>query len=180
MSESCSSTETKKNKSFAIPLVSVHCGESEQDESVEAIPCPVCGTKGAYVKIITVRHLVEKELIENASQSDYRICMDKKCNVAYYSEDLSIIFEKNDLKVPLWFKEDASPRYACYCSRITEEDVFRAVKEQKLTEINAIRQYYDPEGKCHCNVKNPTGKCCTNAFNEFIIKALGRLDKIEE
>jgi bacterioferritin-associated ferredoxin len=154
-------------------------GENDQDRSNGIILCPVCQKEGNLVKNVTVRHLVKKELAGKAGQCDYRICMNEKCDVAYYSEDLSIIFEKEDLKVPLWYKEDASPRYACYCSRITEEDVIRAVREQKITEMNAIRKYYDPEAKCQCNVKNPTGKCCTNAFNSFIKKALAGGSKKE-
>lgn len=143
---------------MAIPLVSDYTGGDEQDSSEEAILCPACRTEGKHVKNITVRHLVKKELIEKAGQCDYRICMNEKCGVAYYDEGLSIIFEKKDLRVPLWYKEDASPRYACYCSRITDMD--------------AIRKHYDPEAKCHCNVKNPTGKCCTDVFKSFIRKTL--------
>ncbi|MDW7733033.1 MAG: (2Fe-2S)-binding protein [Methanolobus sp.] len=172
MSNNCCSPKIKKSGLIDIPLVSVHSSESEQDNSTEAILCPVCRQAGIRVRNVTVRHLVKKELIERAGQSDYRICMNEKCDVAYYNENLSIIFEKKDLKVPLWFKLDADPRYACYCSRITEEDVIKAVREQELTDMAAIRKFYDPEGKCQCNVKNPTGRCCTDAFNEFIRKAL--------
>jgi len=159
-------------------MVCDHSGRNEQDMSNELILCPACQNEGDHVRNVTVRHLVKKELIARTGQCDYRICMNQKCDVAYYSEDLSVVFGKEDLKVPLWYKEDASPRYACYCSRITEEDVIRAVREQNLTEMNTIRKHYGPEAKCQCNVKNPTGKCCTNTFKEFIKKALaGRSNK---
>lgn len=172
VSDSCCCPEAGKSAPMIIPMVCDRSGGNEYDRSEEVILCPACKKEGDHVKNVTVRHLVKKELIAKAGQCDYRICMNEKCDVAYYSEDLSIIFEKKDLKVPLWYKEDASPRYACYCSRITEEDVIRAVREQKLTEMNAIRKHYDPEAKCQCNVKNPTGKCCTNAFKEFVRSAL--------
>lgn len=169
--------ETKKKEVIDIPLLGVHSIESGQDGSAAVILCPLCRAEGNRVKNITVRHLVKKELTAKVGHCDYFICMNEKCGAAYYSGDLSIIFEKKDIKVPLWYKEDAYPRYACYCSRITEEDVVRAVSEQELTDMAAIRKFYDPQGKCQCNLKNPMGRCCTDAFNEFIKKAVGRLNK---
>ncbi|WP_256622358.1 (2Fe-2S)-binding protein [Methanolobus chelungpuianus] len=156
-----------------IPLTPDCCGGVGQDTSRESAPCPLCRKKGRHVENTTVRHLLRKEMEEKAGQEDYYLCMDEKCDIAYYNDRTGTTFRKKDIIVPLWFKEDADPRYACYCSRITQEEVIRAVREQKITDMNAIRKYYDPEAASQCKIKNPAGRCCSPVFGETIKKAKG-------
>lgn len=135
------------------------------------VACPTCKEIGIPVKNVTVRHIVKKEQMERVGKGDYHLCMDPECDVAYYDEK-GTLFDKRDIKVPLWFKKDASPKYACYCSRITENDVIKAVLEHGMQDMKTIRKFYDENGKCQCKVKNPTGNCCTKAFNEAISKGI--------
>jgi bacterioferritin-associated ferredoxin len=153
-----------------IPLTPNCCSGEVQNTSTASAPCPLCKTKGRWVENTTVRHLLRREMEEKAGQEDYYLCMNEKCDIAYYNDKTRIIFWKTDITVPLWFKEDADPRYACYCSKITQEDVIQAVREQKITDMNALRKYYDPGAKSQCKIKNPTGKCCSPVFNEIIKK----------
>jgi hypothetical protein len=44
-------------------------------------------------------------------------------SVVYYSVDSEKKFLKDHVRVPIWFKKDANPKYACYCSKVTEEQV---------------------------------------------------------
>lgn len=39
---------------------------------------------------------------------------------------------KQQLKVPIWFNKDANPKYACYCSEVTEEQVINTVVKDGL------------------------------------------------
>jgi hypothetical protein len=119
-----------------IPLTPNCCSGEVQDISTASAPCPLCKTKGRYVENITVRHLLRKEMEEKAGQEDYYLCMNARCDIACYNDKTCTAFQKKDIIVPLWFKDDANPRYACYCSKITEEDVARAVKEQKITDMS--------------------------------------------
>jgi bacterioferritin-associated ferredoxin len=144
-----------------------------QSASTAGTLCPLCKKEGRYVENITVRHLLREEMEEKAGQEDYYLCMNERCDVAYYNDRIGTIFEKKDIDVPLWFKDDAHPRYACYCSSITDEDVIRAVKEHKITDMLAIRNFYDPGAKSECKIKNPTGKCCSAVFKEIIKKSMG-------
>ncbi|WP_319508691.1 (2Fe-2S)-binding protein [uncultured Methanolobus sp.] len=135
------------------------------------ILCPVCKKAGMPVKNVTVRHIVKKEQMERVGKGDYHLCMDPECDVAYYDEN-GTIFDKDNIRVPLWFKKDVNPKYACYCSRITENDVIKAVMEQGMQDIGTIREFYDKGAKCQCKVRNPTGNCCSKVFNAAIRKGL--------
>lgn len=155
-----------------IPLSLSRCGKGQNTSPAGAL-CSLCRKEGMHIENITVRHLLRKEMEDKAGQEDYWLCMNERCAAVYYNDKTGTIFEKDDIDVPVWFKDDADPRYACYCSRITDEDVTRAVKEQRITDMTAIRKFYDPDAKSQCKIKNPTGRCCSPVFKEIIKKAMG-------
>jgi hypothetical protein len=92
-----------------------------------ALTCPRCGGVGRAVKAQTVRSLVHASLAAGIGEREYYLCMDDSCEIAYYSAGPEKPFVTEDLKIPLWYKNGASPVYACYCSKVTEEDVRQAV-----------------------------------------------------
>ncbi|KGK99712.1 hypothetical protein LI82_00360 [Methanococcoides methylutens] len=131
--------------------------------------CPVCCTIGQPVENVTVRHLVKKELMLSVDDNSYWLCLDEDCDVAYYTETKAM-FRKDDLKVPLWFKRDADPKYACYCNEITEEQVIETVVNTGIDSMKDIINAIKSKANAQCRVRNPAGKCCTKAFNEAIEK----------
>jgi bacterioferritin-associated ferredoxin len=133
------------------------------------ILCPKCKHPGDAVENITVRHIVKMEFIKKLELSDYYLCTDEKCEVAYYTKNHEY-FKQTEIKVPLWYKKNAEPKYACYCSKITENDVEKAITEHYIKTIMDIRQLYDPDAKCQCKIKNPSGKCCHAVFQKIINK----------
>ncbi len=96
--------------------------------------------------------------------------MSPDCNVSYYNSEK--VFDKSALKKPLWYKKDANPKYACYCRKITQEEVTKAVIEKGLTQAGPIMISLRGNVKSNCKINNPTGHCCHPAFNEMIDKAL--------
>ena len=87
------------------------CGGKEKFQKIENDnTCPVCKTSGVKVKSITVRHLVDNTLTELGGDTDYYICMNEKCDVVYYNPESGVKFDKQQVKVPIWFKKDASNR----------------------------------------------------------------------
>jgi len=54
--------------------------------------------------------------------------MNPNCDIVYYCRIPEISFVKNQIRVPVWFKLDADPKYACYCSQVTEQQVLDAVR----------------------------------------------------
>src|SRR5674536_52784 len=89
--------------------------------------CLLCEKQGTLVKNITVKHMVLDELREQVGDNDYYLCMNEKCDITYYNTESNMKFNKQQAKLPIWFKRDANPKYACYCSKITEEQVINAV-----------------------------------------------------
>ncbi|PAB56725.1 hypothetical protein CCE28_20465 [Anaeromicrobium sediminis] len=105
------------------------------------------------------RHISEKE---------YFLCKDSKCDVVYYSGN--VVIEKDKIKVPVAFKEDANPKYICYCSEITEEKVIRVVREHGARTIVEVNKIAGTMGKCNCEIENPSGKCCGSEILKIIEK----------
>ena len=98
--------------------------------------CPTCNKTGQKVANETVKHILKTKHTSKIGEKDYYLCMNPDCDVAYYNSEL--VFDKSALKKPLWYKKDANPKYACYCRKITEEEVTKAVRETGLTEAGPI------------------------------------------
>ena len=134
--------------------------------------CPVCKKQGALVKNITVKHMVLDELTEQVSDSDYYLCMSEQCEIAYYNTESNIRFNKQQVKVPIWFKKDANPKYACYCSKVTEEEVINAVIKDGATNMREVLKITGAMSNSQCQKKNPLGKCCNQIIQDALDKGL--------
>lgn len=115
--------------------------------------------------------MIKKELRDQLDDDEHWLCMSKECEVAYYTGS-GPKFNKEDVKVPIWFKKDASPKYACYCNNITEEQVIDTVVNKGLDNMKDIIVAINGKVRSQCKVKNPAGKCCTQAFSEAIRKGM--------
>ena len=129
--------------------------------------CPVCGNEGISVSAFTVGHMVEDEYINLVLGEKYRICMDENCEIVYFNSNAQISFRKSQVRVPIWFKSGADPKYACYCSKVTEEQVIEAVLNgaRTVAEVNAATGAMK-NSKCREN--NPLGVCCHKIIQEAI------------
>lgn len=68
--------------------------------------------------------------------------------------------------------ESEKPVIVCYCNRITDREITKAVKEEGLTTIDEVKKHLRKDLISNCAELNPTGECCHRAFNEVIRKAL--------
>lgn len=132
--------------------------------------CPTCGKIGQKATNETVKNILKSKYKGKIGENDYYLCMNPDCDVAYYNSES--IFDKSALKVSLWYKKDANPKYACYCRKITQEEVTKTVMETGLAEAGDIMFYLRGNLKSNCRVNNPTGHCCHPVFNDMIEKAL--------
>jgi bacterioferritin-associated ferredoxin len=132
--------------------------------------CPSCNKSGQEVPNQTVKSLIQSDCLSKVGENAYFLCMNPACSVAYYN--LESVFEKSALKVPLWYKKDANPKYACYCRKITQEEVTNTVQQMGLTDAGAIMEHLRSNVKSNCKVNNPTGHCCHPVFNKMIEEAL--------
>lgn len=118
-------------------------------------------------------------LSNSVSEGVYYICLNKDCDIVYYNAEEEIIFRKNDTKIPIGFKKDANPKYICYCNRVTEEQIIKAVINDRARNIKDIIRITGAMKKCECETNNPLGKCCASLINEVINKAI-QIEKIQQ
>lgn len=147
-------------------------GHSSEDRVNESLKCPVCHSMGQGVGRSAVEHLVKDEDRLQAADDEYRICLDESCGVVYYSLEKGIIFTKDQVRVPIWFKEGAYPRYACYCSQVTEDQVIDAVIRQGARTVRDVNRLTGAMKNSNCKEKNPLGICCHGIIQAAIEKAL--------
>ena len=148
-------------------------GSSEKSSyEIENKLCPVCGIQGADVKNITVKHMILDELTVQVGDYDYYLCMSEECDITYYNTESNFKFNKQQVGVPIWFKKDANPKYACYCSEVTEEQVINAVIKDGATNMKEVLKITGAMENSQCQKKNPLGKCCHKIIQDAIDKGL--------
>ena len=116
--------------------------------------------------------MVLDDLLEQIDDNEYFLCMNEDCNITYYNTESNMKFNKHQIKVPIWFKKDANPKYACYCSEVTEEQIINAVLKNDATNMKEVLRITGAMSNSKCQNKNPLGKCCHQVIQDVIDKAL--------
>jgi len=133
--------------------------------------CPFCSNSGVAVSTVTVKHLVKQNIQIISEINNFRICMNPECDIVYYCRIPEISFVKNQIRVPVWFKLDADPKYACYCSQVTEQQVLDAVRNHGAKTVNDINRITGAMEVSNCIQNNPLGICCHKIIQSCIDKA---------
>ena len=125
--------------------------------------CPACRRPGRSVSRATVGALARLEVeARDLAARAYRFCETPICSVVYYSVDGSRI-EREAVRVPVHQKDEASDVPLCYCFGITRARLAR--------ERDAVVAFVNGEvktGRCACDVKNPSGRCCLGDLRRFL------------
>jgi hypothetical protein len=122
--------------------------------------CPVSGTRSKQLDLLTVKsHVRHLKFAMPATQ--YYFCTAQGCDVVYFpSNSEAPIFSRDDLLVPVAAKESSEEAPICYCFGVNRRQIreeFEAIGRCSVVEkIKAEIQ----AGRCACEVKNPSGKCC--------------------
>ena len=133
------------------------CGGAE--EAPAAPPCPGCGQAGRPVQALTLKALLAPPLGEALGAGPWSFCATPACAVVYFDE-AGHAFRKDQLRVRVGLKETEAPRPLCYCFGLSEEGL-RAewAATGRLDSVAALRLAVK-EGRCRCEVENPSGACC--------------------
>lgn len=134
-----------------------------------ALSCPICNQKGMMVRFDAAKNLVKDNKYLNKKQKVY-ICTNKKCEVVYYQKDNPKQYLKEEIKVPIWFKEKYDKYLVCYCHNIYLDDIVRIVLNSTVSEkltIEDIKKQF-PKVKENCKIKNPIGNSCERLFENAI------------
>jgi len=147
------------------------CGCNTQKIEQTEDSCPVCIKEGISVSKVTVEHLIKEDYLKAIEGEQYKICMNENCSVVYYNADNGIRFLQDQVNVPIWFKKDADPKYACYCSKVTEEQVIEAVLKHGAKTVKEVNAVTGAMKNSNCKENNPLGLCCHKIIQEAIDKA---------
>lgn len=155
------------------------CGNTEKNKDMleDGSVCPLCKRTGNIVKDITVRNMVYNEIIDRVNNDVYYLCMNEECDIVYYNNKAKINFTLKEIKVPVWYKKDASPKYVCYCNKVTENQVIDAVVKDGAKDMKDILKLTGAMKNGKCEINNPSGKCCHEVVQSAIDKGLSILQK---
>lgn len=112
------------------------------------------------------------EFASQIKEHAYFLCMNEECTVVYFNPDLDISYNKQQVKVPIWFKKDVNPKYICYCNQVTEQQIMDAVINGGARNLKDIIRLTGAMKNGTCEIKNPLGKCCSPIIQETINRAL--------
>ncbi len=144
-----------------------NCCTPKLNKTNTVTPCPKCVKNGEKVKGLTI----EKMLNEPQKLSDkisYFLCFNPECEVAYYNNSNENIFLISDIRVPIWFKKDAEPKYICYCSNVTEDEIIDAIKTKGCKTVRDVVANTNAMKISKCDENSPTGKCCSRQINDLL------------
>lgn len=79
----------------------------------------------------------------------------------------------DDVKVPIWFKDERGDVPVCYCANLTRDEIRRAVA-LGCTSIGEIRAVTGKTQTGQCRRKSPSGTCCHQAVQQVIQEALAQ------
>lgn len=146
--------------------------ENSTGEVEKVHVCPVCSGQTQEVKDITVKHFVCDNLTSKIQNNKYYICLNENCDVVYFNSNQRLILKKDSIKIPIWFKKDADPKYICYCNQVTEQHIINAVLDENAKDMKDIIRITGAMKNGKCETNNPLGKCCGPIIEETIKKAL--------
>jgi hypothetical protein len=134
------------------------CTHEDTPLTSAVLACPACGGNGRAVEVRTLRALLEPRWSEGLPEGPWRFCDSPACTVVYFGP--AHTFHTHQLTVRVGLKETEPPRTLCYCFGHTEERL-RAQWQAtgRLDAIEEIRAAVK-EGRCRCDVMNPSGACC--------------------
>lgn len=133
---------------------------SKKATAPAVLPCPVNGARAKQVDMLTVKSLVRKLPLE-MPDTQYYFCDAPDCEVVYFAQDAEAPrFRRQDLLVCVGAKEAEAPVPLCYCFGFTRRDIFDEIRNTGKSTV-AMRITAEVEaGRCACEMKNPSGKCC--------------------
>ena len=137
------------------------CSVNVNTEAAPAVmACPVNGARSRQVDMLTVKSLV-RQLPLGMPNTQYYFCDSSDCEVVYFALDAEAPrFSREDLVVRVGAKETADPIPICYCFGFSRQDIWDEIRSTgKSTVAKRITAEVEA-GRCACEVKNPSGKCC--------------------
>ncbi len=151
------------------------CCEVKQKNWPAVMACPVSGRRSKQVELLTLRSLLRQLPLAMPSTA-YYFCDDPACDVVYFGADPNApLFRRADLWVRVGLKEKADPIPVCYCFGFTRKDIQDEIRHEGKSIIAEKIKAEVQAGRCACEIKNPSGKCCLGNVTKVIKNGLTAL-----
>ncbi len=136
------------------------CSVGDGSKAPAVMACPVNGARSKQVDMLTVKSLV-RQLPLGMPDTQYYFCEAPGCDAVYFPLDTQApLFRREDLVVRVGAKEIEDPLLMCYCFGFTRQDICDEIRSTgKSTVAKRITAEVEA-GRCACEMKNPSGKCC--------------------
>ncbi|AUN97689.1 hypothetical protein C0V70_06100 [Bacteriovorax stolpii] len=150
------------------------CNKNAEDKTnvITEFTCPKCSNKGVVVELITPQTLLKDVLKEHLrTNCIYKFCKNSNCEVAYFSEDPSHLFTKENLTVKATLKDPGLDVKVCYCFGHNRQSILTELRTSGETEVlkDIKSKMIDPG--CFCERSNPQGGCCLGNVTSWIKEA---------
>lgn len=147
-----------------------------QSPTSAQMPCPMCGTQCKQVGMVTIQSLVRRLPFDMAPVQHY-FCGAAGCDVVYFpSNPTAPIFHQDELLVRVGAKTIHDPITLCYCFGITREILEKEIRQTGSSTLPERIKAEVKAGRCACELKNPSGRCCLGDVSRAVKTALQRLD----
>jgi hypothetical protein len=130
--------------------------------------CPVSGTAGTSVDLVTVKALLSAAALRRLDGKAYRFCPEPSCDLVYFDRPTGSVFVKQDISVRVGLKETEDPIPVCYCFGFTKADLPNDIANRGETDAPKRIAADIRAGHCACEVKNPEGSCCLGNVSKAI------------
>ncbi|WP_256678082.1 putative iron-sulfur cluster-binding metallochaperone [Fischerella major] len=102
-----------------------------------------------------------------APLSNYFFCNSTDCPVVYFNEQ-GQTFITNELKVPVYQKDEGLQVPVCYCFNWTRDRILQQMQQTNHSTPESSIRTHIQAGRCGCQVNNPQGSCCLANIRAFI------------
>ena len=155
------------------------CSHGSAEKRLAVMSCPECGQRGKSVGRATLEHLLRGSARDCLRPQGYCFCSTPSCEVMYFSDACSREFRKADLAVRVGIKETEDPIPICYCFDHTRASVWDDIeKTGRSPVIESIKQAVQ-EGRCECEIKNPSGRCCLGEVTKSVQEGLRKVNELQ-
>jgi copper chaperone CopZ/bacterioferritin-associated ferredoxin len=130
--------------------------------------CRHCGSEGMKVVPLTLGVHVKEEHWSKIDENFY-FCPSRECDVVYFNNISGVYLTKAEVKTRVGIKEDSEPRPLCYCNRVTDEMLRKAILEEGCcSSIEEVQEVTGAGKGKWCITTNPSGRCCEWYLKDII------------
>jgi CopZ-like zinc binding protein len=136
------------------------CSVKDSSLAPPVAACPANGARSKQVDRLTVKSLARR-LPLGMPKTQYYFCETQDCDVVYFAFDSRApIFRREDLLIRVNTKEESDLIPVCYSFGFTRKDIEDEIAETGRSTVADRITAEVTAGRCACEVKNPSGKCC--------------------